>query len=349
MLGDSDFETPFFSAMWYRTWYECFGTGKELFVVGAWNAHQKLVAIAPLVKTETSVLGIRLREITFMYNSIAPRSSILYRRGAQGSRGVEAIFAELMRRSHEWDCIRLVNVDAALPFITDLNRFVEPRRHKVLIKQGRISPYLKIRGTFEEYFQTQLNAKKRYNIRSRVKKLHNHLDCTVIRYTRVQDMPMALGLSFRVSRASWKGNLGTDMGSTPENQKFYSEITRILAENGQIAIWVASHKGSPIAIHYHLVSDKISYMIITDYDENYESLAPGSFLLYYVIENLFSENYSELDMCGDAFEYKMIWTGTVRKHVNVRIYNRNPLSRLMYYYSAKLLPSYHAIVNRKRL
>lgn len=343
MLSDSDFQTPFHSLIWYQKWFECFGAGKDLFVVGAWDASGDLVAIAPLVKTETNMLGVRLREISFMYNSIAPRSSILYRHDSPGMRGTEAIFATLMRQSHDWDCIRLVNVDATLPYIVGLDSIVDKGKHKFIIKEGRNSPYLRIDGSFDEYFQGHFSSKKRYNIRRNIKKFRSHPDCAIVKYTKVQDMPLALDLSFRVSRGSWKGSIGGDMGSTPENRRFYSDISEILAQRGQIAIWIALHKQKPIASQYQLLADGTAYLLITDFDEQYGSFSPGTALLYHVIENLYAENFSEFDLCGDPFQYKLRWTRNMRKHVSVRIYNNNAYSRLMYYYTAKLLPIFKAI------
>jgi hypothetical protein len=343
MLSDSDFQIPFYSVIWYQKWFECFGAGKDLFVVGAWDASGNLVAVAPLVKTETCVLGVRLREITFMYNSIAPRSSILYRHGPQGIRATEAIFAELMRQSHDWDCIRLVNVDATLPYIVGLDSVVDKGKYKLIIKEGRISPYLRIDGSFDEYFQRHFNSKQKNDIRRNIRKFHSHPDCAIVKYTKVQDIPLALDLSFQVSQASWKSHIGSDMGSTPENRRFYSDISKILAQRGQIAIWIALHKQRPIASQYQLLADGTAYLVITDFDEQYGSFSPGTALLYHIIENLHAENFNEFDLCGDPFQYKLRWTKNMRKHVNVRIYNKNPRSRLMYYYTAKLLPIFKAI------
>ena len=62
----------FLSHAWFRTWWESFGAGNELFVVTV-RDRGKLRAIAPLMRTRASIYGLKVNTIHAIYNPHTPR------------------------------------------------------------------------------------------------------------------------------------------------------------------------------------------------------------------------------------------------------------------------------------
>jgi hypothetical protein len=67
---------PFLRHEWLRTWWECFGEGRQLHIVIV-RADAQIIAIAPLLSEAVSLCGIPVRQLRLMFNDHTPRADVI--------------------------------------------------------------------------------------------------------------------------------------------------------------------------------------------------------------------------------------------------------------------------------
>src|SRR5207247_10377574 len=97
---ESNIDHPFLTFAWVRTWWECFGTGRDLHILVV-RADDEVIGIAPLMLTEKRMYGVKLRCLEFLANVHTPRCDFLIaRRPRQVYR---AVWTHLMADQDLWD------------------------------------------------------------------------------------------------------------------------------------------------------------------------------------------------------------------------------------------------------
>lgn len=338
MVRKSQFDTPFYSWAWYEMWWKHFGDVYELYIIIAENISGQLLSIAPLMKFQTKLRGIKVTELSFIDNGIGPRNSILHRNDASGYQSITTIVEYLATHNHEWDYIKLDKIDKNSSFLNDYEKCMEKFNLKVIKMTSGQSPYLKIDTDFETYLLNTFKRKQRYNIKREAKKLSGKDGYKLICFTKPHEMKKAVDLSFQISKASWKGDIGTDMTSSEPRKAFYVELTNHLAQLGQIQIWILIIEDNPVALEYQLVNGKNIYLLISDFDESYKKLSPGTSLLYNILEKCYEDKLYEFDFCGGAYGYKLKWANGARELISYQIFSNKINSNLIYISKNKVLP-----------
>ena len=343
MIRRSRFGAPFYSWAWHAKWWKHFGKGNELFIVVVEDSSGRVLALAPLMKTTVWLRGLKAREIRFASNAISPRNNVLFRNSLAGFEWLGLILKCLSQHCDEWDLITLASIPENEPYLGELYNHAAPCGLDMIVGAGRISPYIALEGSCDDYMAGNFNSKQRNNIKRRVEKLANNSDYQVTEFVDVDEMEKAVELAFAVSKASWKGEMGTDMSASTSGKSFYVDISSYLARLKQVRIWVSSIEAIPIAIQYQLASEGTVYLLVNDYDRRYQPLSPGVVLLHQVIKTLYREGVDEFDFSGEAYEYKMMWATGVRRHVTLEMFNRKYYSSFLYLAKKRILPAARAI------
>ncbi len=338
MIQDSGFRAPFHSWVWYAKWWKHFGKGNELFIVVVEELGGRILAVAPLMKAKIRLRGMNVSEIRFASNGITPRSSVLYRNGVPARQWASAIAECLSNSCDEWDMITLENIDANVPYFSELYECGKRCGMSFIEVEGKQSPYIEINKSFEQYMTDNFSRTGRRGVKRKVNRLAKNPDYRVMEFRDSHDMQEALDSAFRVSKGSWKGKVGADMSGSGSRKSFYVDITNTLALLGQVRIWVSFLGTEPIAVQYFVVCEKNVYFFITDFDERYSEWSPGTALLYEVIKSFHEEQVEEFDFTGGLYNYKKIWATGVRRHVTLEIFHNKTYSHLLYLGKTRLLP-----------
>jgi CelD/BcsL family acetyltransferase involved in cellulose biosynthesis len=329
---------PFYSWTWYSTWWKHFGQGSDLLVLVAEECPDRVEGITPLLRARTRLRGLPVREVRFLDNSIGPRNAVLLRPDDVGLRALRGMVQCFVDHRAEWDLATLPNIDAEAPYLGELSLQAQRSGLRVVEVPARQSPCIRIDGDFSTYWASNFDSKQRYNIRRRLRMLSERGQYRVVDYTAPSDMETALRLAFQVSARSWKGRIGTHMNGSHEREAFYREITRSLAERRQVRIWLAMLNDRPIAVKYHLVSEKTVHSVVSDFDESFRDISPGNVLLYHVLEKLRSEGTLRYEFCGNTYDYEKPWATGVKPHVTLQLFNHNWYSRFIFVTKTRILP-----------
>ncbi len=343
MLRDSDMNAPFFSWTWYDAWWKHFAEGSEWFLIAGETPDGQLRFVAPLRKGRRSLRGLPVSEISFLANSISPRSSILFRKDCPGPEALDAVLRCLAEHRSEWDMLRLWNLPEGISYLSGFDEAGSRHGFHAIREPGWQSAYLALEGDFETYLTRNFGKNRRRGIQQKVRQLSARPGYRILDFKRPEEIEHGLELAFAVSRASWKGKLGTDMAGEESRRAFYMDVTRRLAERGQVRIWISFLEEAPIALQYQLVDGDTVYLIVNDFSDEHQGMSPGTVLLYQAIERMYQENLRQFQFSGDLYDYKSTWASDVHRHVTFEMFHNRPYSRFLWWTKNTALPALRSV------
>jgi len=332
LLSNSGNSNVFLTHEWFSCWWKAYGGDKSLFVVLV-RENKVLKGIAPLMKTVEKHRGLRTVKIKFIENENSFRCDFII----DGNR--EEVLGEIIEHlygaKHSWDMIQLNNFAADSPNYKPFSFILNNRKSAYGIKKGLSSPYLNIDSGWEEYI-SGITKRVRQNMRNKYRRLEKKCDFSV---ERVTDYEKSVNDVFKISAASWKSSIGKAITQSEKDKRFFTELTKTMAEKGLLDIWLLKIEGMPAAYEYHLRHGGTVFSMKADYDEGYKSLSAGAVLNSAVLRERHKDGTRQYDMGGTCDKYKLDWTSTVREHFNFYLFNSGIESRFLYFTEFYLINS----------
>ncbi len=308
--------STYLSFEWFKTAFEILDQDKRLFVLCV-REGKKLVAIAPLLMTNTTILGIPFTRICFIDNPHTPNQGIIvsglrqdvFKTLASYLKKATKFFTvlDLEEMRCEEDNFKqfLLSLDAEGFFISKEN------------KNGCFS--LKTDIPFDELLSTKKpRVKKEFRRKlSRLEKL-GRIDLKLIQNT--PDIYAHLDIFFQFYKRTWKG-----AESRPE---FYYSLADSFSEINNIFLFVLTVNDEPVAFLFSILSKGTILGIKTTYDPSYYAFSPGIVLFHKCIEFMCKDSRVQAFDIGRGNErFKKEWTTYTHKQVKIfcaypNIYNR---------------------------
>lgn len=320
---------------WYDCWWQAFGAGAELFVV-TMSERGQLTAILPLMIMRLRFKGLRQRTLMFIANGITPRSSFIIPGITRES--LQAVWDEVFAQAGKWDLAVLSNFEQGNGGFTQWREYLATNSVRHVELPERISPYLTLREGWESV-QAGFGRNLRRNLNRAKTRMAKEAPYELIESTASGDVRGALARCYEISKVSWKGQQGVDMGGSEQRVKFYDLITEEAIKNGWINIWQLQFGERVIAFEYAFAHEGYVLPIAADYDPQYRQYSPGTVLRSLILERLCARGIDTYDFAGTVYDYKLYWTKSVRPHSQFWIFHSGLKSRLLYLIKAKLLPA----------
>lgn len=340
--------TVFASLTWYRNWWEFYGKDAELFLFTLWQK-ERLVGIAPLMRSKPTFHGIPVKSLGFIQNDqslhnefiILPEFKKIF---------LQKLINCLLDNSSQWDILYFRNISR----ISDNYRFMadvlaDDNRNWAIKPTPFDTPYLIPSGSWSDYFsgRSRRTRKTLKNIRNKV---HKAGDFSVRNIRSKQEFESCKEDFFEVARHSWAESIGGSLGS-PANRPFYEALAFEAAAKGWLSAWALYFKKRIIAIEFHLRAFGKEHALAGHYDPEFSSLSPGTFLEMAILEHIFEEQdgLKIYDFCGAFDPYKKKWTDTFVPHCDIFIFNEQIFSRYIKFQEFTAVPFFKKTLQRVRL
>ncbi|HEX5055618.1 MAG TPA: GNAT family N-acetyltransferase [Gammaproteobacteria bacterium] len=334
LLAKSGIDHPFLSHEWITSWWECFGSGKTLHVLLA-RSGRVLTGIAPLMRGERKLYGMRASCLEALYNPHTPRFDFIVVPAES-----EAVYHGLwnhLRGDASWDFLELSQLRADSPTLASLARLARRDGCATGVWHGEHSPYIPFNGTFEAFF-SRLGNNQRSELRRRMKRLQERGSVRLEEVTEAAQIDAALNEGFRIEAAAWKAHTATAISSAPEVEAFYRAFARRAAATGMLRLIFLTVGGRRIAFAYALQYCKKLYALKTGYDPEYSYYSPYNLLCYLVYQNGFERGLDEYEFLGSNEAWKLVWTKLTRRHDWLYVFARRPRARLLYLIKFRWMP-----------
>jgi CelD/BcsL family acetyltransferase involved in cellulose biosynthesis len=312
--------TVFLAWEWMSTWWESFGEGSQLRVFTLReNDKRQLVGVAPFVLRKLPYSQRPLyRELSFLGGAmVAPDHLDLLIKAGFEERGISAIVDETETHRRGWDVIRL---DAMASQSSMLHLLLGRTGWKTMMVWESTCPFIGLPYTWEEYHST-LDAKLRYNLRSRARRLER-AGRGQISYQRVRhehELPDAMATLFHLHRLSRRTKGDAGAFSTPAIAGFHQRIARLFLANDWLRLYFLKVGEQAIATLYCFRYGDVVYFYQTGYDTAWSRYGPGSAILAHAIRASIEEGAREFDFMRGTEPYKFQWTSQTRRDLRVRL------------------------------
>lgn len=334
LVEEAGIEHPFVTHQWVRTWWECFGAGKQLHILVAKRGGQP-VGIAPLMMSEERIYGIKLRQLGFIYNVHTPRFDSIVARSSEEA--YRALWAHLSSHQAHWDLLLLCQLPAGSETLEKLPRLAARAGFLVGLWDSADSPYLPLYGQWESYFRS-LKRKHRSNLRRGLKLLNDLGPVELEVVSPVDELGAALEEGLGIEGAAWKGKTGTAISSRPETRLFYTRLVENFGRRGWIRLQFLKVQGKRIAFGYCVCYRNKLYLLKPGYNPQYARYSPFNLLVAMALRHGFEEHLSEYDFLGGAEEWKLRWTTLTRRHYWLFVFRDSVRARLVHYIKFGLVP-----------
>jgi CelD/BcsL family acetyltransferase involved in cellulose biosynthesis len=332
ILASSDIDIPFMTFEWFSVWWTVYGKENDLLVLVLREAGE-IIALAPLLRTRTRLMGLPVRMVGLIDNGHADRVGLIVRKERPGL--MRAVLDYLRRSQYRYDMVifNAVEKDSVTErcLLNDLSKDDMP----FMLAKGKESPYIRVAGTWEEYFKTRSK-----NVRHKLTRIGNALkrqgQYEIVEYTD-RDIGRGMAEMLAISRNSWKYHNKTAIVSKDENIRFFSLLAQTMAGRGWFRLWVLKISGAPAAFQYALQYKNRLHGIKTDFDEKFSNLCPGKFLARHIVQQCFEEGLQEFDLLGQNESYKMEWTALCREHAKYMVFSTDLYGVLLYTLKTKVI------------
>ncbi len=185
--------------------------------------------------------------------------------------------------------------------------------------EGRTSPFVNVDRPVEDLYGSYSRS-TRYWLRRSANRLKREGDIEISKYDRSSIRNTHFDEAIAVSKASWKGPMGSDMAGSKSSFALYRALC-FQSPFENIALWLLRHNGNAIAMQFHLINQGTAYLLRSDFSQSHQHLSPGVALLRNVLESYCEDaSIDEFDLCGQAYEYKQKIASGYRRHRSFKVY-----------------------------
>ncbi len=160
---------------------------------------------------------------------------------------------------------------------------------------------LRPRGTFQEWFENNIDGKRRKKYRRLTTKLAEQGTSEMATFQCTQDSRPWAAEFMSLEASGWKGKRGTAIAADNNLQAAFIDACQLLSASGKLRFWKLALNGKAIASAYAIVEGDRAWLVKIAYDEAFAKHSPGVLLILYVTEQLFAEPGLKLiDSCAIA-------------------------------------------------
>lgn len=343
LVSEMVFPNIFCTWEWIYTWWEHFGKDNNIVLLFIYNGSE-LRGILPLYSHEEAITKEWMSGRILRYcasQELYPDHLDIICSQEESEQCVNAIFDFISNEYTDWDILYL-------PRLVESSRFVSYLRNTVMhsefpydfeIKEASAAFFIPLAGSFEDYINT-FNKKKRYNLRSRRRKLFEEHGVKYILANPLQDHDVLKALfDLHDLRAKRKSITSTFAREIIFN--FHTDLIKRIAGKGWVSLRALRKDSEVIAASYNFIQEGCVFSYQKGFNPQWDSFGPGTVLLHEIIQESFSDGHKEYNfLCGNE-EYKKDWANQSRPLFDINIYNKTFRGNL----SKKILASKNVIKN----
>jgi CelD/BcsL family acetyltransferase involved in cellulose biosynthesis len=330
---------PFLRHEWVRTWWDAFGSKRELHIVVMRDANGAIAGIAPLMRESATQYGLPVRRLALLANDHTPRTDFIITGSdtAAFEDTCRVIWDALAAEMDQWDVLQLTQLERTSPTLAVMARFAAEQNLATGTWNSTASPYLSLGGTWDEYWNS-LPAKFRSNVRNRISRLVKIGEPVLEVLEDPADIDAACADAWRLEKSGWKDEEGTSITSDPAVETFYTLLAERATERGWLRLLFLTVGGRRIAMSYSGIYDGRLFLFKTGYDREFHQCSPFKVLTYLATQDAYARGLREVDFLGDTEPWKEEWTDAARGHDWLFIFSSSRRARLLHMAKFQMAP-----------
>ena len=331
-------QTVFLTWEWLTAWWKHYQGNRELWLITAW-AGDDLVGAAPLMKTKMRKHGVAFRLLHSLGSPNCDESDFLARNNSPEI--IRSLCDYLHAEHHQWDALELNEFESASSACGTIRDYFNRTGYLIHDKPNH-HYHIRLQTSWEAYWK-KLSKNLRHNVERRLRRAQeNHQ----VDFKHIKGGELTWSDFETIFNISTKGHFPEKYRSAQE-RGFHQELLKRMRGLNWIEIALLSLDGRAIAFEYGFQVDGRFEDWRTGFDLTHADLAGGTLLLYFLLQRLCNEGYSDLDFLRGEYDFKEKWMPARREFVEMRIVQSHRLSarlaliwipRLGHWLQAKLKP-----------
>ncbi len=297
LLPDAATPLPFVSQAWAEPWWNVFGDGNELLLLAVRDGAGTLIAVAPLMITQTDDLG---RAVRFIGGTDVTDYLDIVARPDDTAAAWRAIVGWLHGERQQWDVLDFHCLPDWSPSRAALHALSDATL-AVVEGQEEVCPLVPLHGSFDAYLGA-LQKKERHEIRRKAKNLLRDAPSAQMTVLRGRDESLAaLPDFFRLHRLSAPDK---EAFLTPEREEYFRQLTVATADAGYLALYMLHIDGQPVAAMYAFCADDRLLVYNSGFDPAAAATSVGMVLTGMMIESAANAGLVVCDFLRGNESYK---------------------------------------------
>jgi CelD/BcsL family acetyltransferase involved in cellulose biosynthesis/peptidoglycan/xylan/chitin deacetylase (PgdA/CDA1 family) len=305
LLSRSASDTVFLTWQWCEAWWKNYGSGREIFVLAAWDA-KKLVAIAPLYREEARLYGQHLRRLRLIGDG--SHDSDYLDCFAEHSREGEtmAAFADFLRTERKsWDWMELNGPRKGSACATVLLACAREQDWKFDTELIPCST-LSLPNNWDAYLR-MLEPRFRTKMRSSLALIDNIFKSTPTLCSSENEIEIWLPSLFDLHARRWASENLPGVFCDRAKRTFYHDLSRAALEAGWLAFHRLNWGERPLALQYGLVYRNCFHLLQEGYDPDFATIRPGVALRAWLMRYWIESGLGEYDFLAGTAKHKLDW------------------------------------------
>jgi CelD/BcsL family acetyltransferase involved in cellulose biosynthesis/dTDP-4-amino-4,6-dideoxygalactose transaminase len=306
-LEKSNFLPVYQTPTWIYTWLKFLGHRHKLFILTLWNGNE-LVALYPLGLKRT----LFVKKLEFIGRDDGDYLDFIVD-NSHKEKCIESFLSFLRKKKKEWNLCDLKDFAGESQNYKFLYELLKKEGWKVVLHDTWSCPYLEIDGDWNGFLKRH-GRKFQYNIKRERRQLENLGNLEFKKIQSQEELEHYLPQVFEVHKRRWKGYYISSKFSTPQGQKFYTEIAKNYLSKGMLRLDLLLLDEKVIAFSYSFQWNGRYFYYTPGYDPDYARYSPGTVLLIYILEDAFKSGLKEFDFSKGELQYKSHWATGERQN-----------------------------------
>ncbi len=322
-------DTVFLTWEWMYSWWECFGEGKELFVVIA-EEDDEIIGLAPLHRTRAKIFGLRtLTHLEFLGTTgvITEYPDLIIQKGREHDL-IPAFMEFLFRNSSEWDVLNLTSMRQDSENLKLIMAYCEMKGVQYWEYALNASPYIELPADMDEYMKS-LSNKSRWKFKDYRKKLEKGRRVELLETKNKQEVSGDFLTIMQLHQKRWehKGGPGSFAQSRTRFLNFHNRVVQLCFDNKWLSLLRLNVDGVSVAGHYSLMYHDKVYCHTVGFDPDWAEHNVGSVLQLLAIEDSIRKGAKEFDFLRGTEQYKYYWTKKEHICIDTAIWRSRAIAR----------------------
>lgn len=313
---------------WLLTWWEVFGTGRELCVLTVRDGNA-LIGVAPLLKRRVSSLGVPMRRLEFLASGedstdeiCSPYLDFILQNGREAD-ALKAIFRFLHEEETAWDEIVLTELLDSSPSLSVITTEAEAAELKCEIVESGEAVYLPLSTDWDTIME-QVSRKMRHNTKQELKAFEKSGGEFSIAQSGAEFEAHFAGL-VELHQTSWIARGQPGVFASAPFSRFHRKLRERLLPKGQIRVPAVHIEGEIVAALYLFYYNGKVFFYQSGFKVRPPLHSPGNLVRSLAIQHAIRDGYSEWDFLqaeNDSYKYR--WNPGARRIVRARLAKPHP-------------------------
>ncbi|MCJ7424825.1 GNAT family N-acetyltransferase [Candidatus Bathyarchaeota archaeon] len=323
VLSKSKDNEVFLTWEWLSTWWRHYGKERELTILLAEDG-EKIVGIAPLMRSIYNLFGLKLRKIQFIGAEHTDyRNFILTAKGSECSK----LFIKYLSKL-SWDCLEFGDIPETAESVAILRTMLgKTHMQNEMVVSNCF--YIPLCVSWDVFLKARSESMRR-NLRRRLRRLEEKHKVTLSRQDDIDSVQQGVEAFVDLHQREWssKGFEGS-FGVDPEFRHFILDVSKCFAEKKWLNLSFLTVDDVPISGGLNFEYNNIFYLYHCGYDPEYYRFGVGNLLISRLIQDSIQKGMAKFDFLAGTESYKRSWASLSRKNLEVG-FIRNRLLPVLY-------------------